>query len=274
MNFIKYLTVFFFFFSAPLLVYAQEENKHPILSDQFYIETGVFIPQKDVKFGADGDLGEDIDFGRTFDFNDNQATFFFNGEWRWNKKWRLTGEYFAVNNAARVTLPEDITIGDITFEEGTFVRGGIEFALFRVFVGRIISSGPKHSLGAGLGVHMMNIGAFIEGEVRTDQGDKEFRAPRTSFLIPLPNIGAWYHWAPNEKWALSARLDYFGITIDKYSGGLWNVAPSIKYQIIKNLGLGIDYRFFFVNARVEDDMWMGQFDMNFSGPLLTVHANF
>lgn len=274
MNYPKYFTLFVFFLLAPILLRGQEQEKHPILSDKFYIETGVFVPQKDLKFGADGDINEDIDFGRTFNFNDNQATFFFNGEWRWNKKWRLTGEYFAVNNAARATLPEDIVLDDITFEAGTFVRGGVEFALFRVFVGRTISSGPKHSLGAGLGVHMVNIGAFLEGEVLTDQGDKEFRAPRTSFLIPLPNIGAWYHWAPTQKWAFSARLDYFGITIDKYSGGLLNVAPSVKYQIIKNLGLGLDYRFFFVNARVEDELWQGEFDMNFSGPLFTVHANF
>ena len=264
------LIVLFFSVNA----WAQEEERHPILADKFYVEAGVFIPQKDIKFGADGDFNDDIDFGRTFDFNDNQVTFFFNGEWRWNKKWRLTGEYFAVNNAARATLPEDIDLGDITFEKGTFVRGGVEFALFRVFVGRTISSGPKHSLGAGLGVHMANIGAFLEGEVRTDQGDREFRSPRTSFLIPLPNIGGWYHWAPSPKWALTARVDWFGITIDKYSGGLWNIAPGLKYQILKNFGIGADYRLFFLNARSDDEVWQGEFDMNFSGPLITLHGNF
>ncbi len=259
---------------VPLQSWSQESEIHPILSNKFYVEAGIFIPQKDIKFGANGDINDEIDFGQTFDFNDNELTPFFNAEWRWNKKWRLTGEYFAVNNAARVTLKEDIVLEDITFEEGTFVRGGVEFALFRVFVGRTISSGPKHSLGAGLGVHMLNIGAFLEGEVKTDQGDQEFRSPRTSFLIPLPNIGAWYHWAPTPKWALVARLDWFGITIDKYSGGLWNIAPGMKYQIHKNFGVGLDYRFFFLNARVSDEIWQGEFDMDFAGPLLTLHANF
>jgi len=274
MKILKIISLLLIVILTPLNIWAQDDEVHPLLSDRFYAEAGVFIPQKDIKFGADGDINDDIDFGQTFDFNDNQATFFFNGEWRWNKKWRLTGEYFAVNNAARATLPSDIVLDSITFEKGTFVRGGVEFALFRVFVGRTISSGPKHSLGAGLGVHMMNIGAFIEGEVKTDSGDREFRSPRTSFLIPLPNIGGWYHWAPNSKWALTARLDWFGISIDKYSGGLWNIAPGVKYQIIKNFGVGVDYRFFFLNARVEDEVWQGKFDMNFSGPLVTLHGNF
>ena len=87
---------------TPLNIWAQDDEVHPILSDRFYAEAGVFIPQKDIKFGADGDINDDIDFGQTFDFNDNQATFFFNGEWRWNKKWRLTGEYFAVNNKVQL----------------------------------------------------------------------------------------------------------------------------------------------------------------------------
>ena len=120
----------------------------------------------------------------------------------------------------------------------------------------------------------MNIGAFIEGEVKTDLGDKEFRSPSTKFLIPLPNIGGWYHWAPTPKWAFVARLDWFGITIDQYSGGLWNLAPGVKYQIIKNLGIGLDYRVFFLNARVNEEIWDGTFDMNFAGPLITLHGNF
>lgn len=275
MKFIRNIFLASILLVLPLQLWSQENEKNPILDNKFYFEAGAFIPQKDIKFGASGDIEDgDIDFGQTFNFNDNEATFFFNGEWRWNKKWRLTGEYFGVNNAARATLEKDIVLEDITFEEGTFVRGGVEFAVFRVFVGRTISSGPKHSLGAGLGVHTMNIGAFIEGEVKTDLGDKEFRSPSTKFLIPLPNIGGWYHWAPTPKWAFVARLDWFGITIDQYSGGLWNLAPGVKYQIIKNLGIGLDYRVFFLNARVNEEIWDGTFDMNFAGPLITLHGNF
>ena len=140
----------------------------------------------------------------------------------------------------------------------------------------MISSGPKHSLGAGLGVHAMNVGAFIEGEVKSndDRIDGTFQKRRVSALIPLPNIGAWYHWAPNTKWAFIARADWFGITIDKYSGGLWNIAPGVRYQIIKNFGLGLDYRFLLFNARVTEDNWKGRFNMDFTGPSITLHGNF
>jgi len=270
----KYLLLIFSFCFIPF-TWAQEEEQHPLLADEFYGEIGVFIPQKDIKFGASGESDDsDIDFSETFDFNDNQATPFLNLEWRWNKKWRLTAEGFTVNNAAGATLKDSIKLDNVTFLPGTNVRAGVSLGVFRVFVGRTISSGPKHSLGAGLGVHAMNIGVFIEGEALTSIEDKKFEKKSINGLIPLPNIGAWYHWAPTPKWAFVARLDWFGITIDKYSGGLWDIAPGVKYQIIKNFGVGLDYRFFFLNARVTDGNLDGRFNMDFSGPLLTVHANF
>ena len=270
----KFLYLVFFLSFIPY-TWAQEEEKNPLLADEFYGEIGVFIPQKAIKFSASGESEDsDIDFSETFDLKDNQVTPFVNLEWRWNKKWRLTVEGFTVNNAARATLPEDITWDGVTFKEGSFVRAGVNLGVFRVFVGRTISSGPKHSLGAGLGVHAMNIGLFIEGEVFTSEGDRKFEKKSIDGLIPLPNIGAWYHWAPTAKWAFVARVDWFGITIDKYSGGLWDIAPGVKYQIIKNFGVGLDYRFFFLNARVTDGNLDGRFNMDFSGPLLTLHGNF
>jgi len=270
----KFLYLIFFLSFVPF-TWAQEEAKHPLLDDEFYGEIGIFIPQKDLKLNASGNSEDsDIDFSQTFNLNDNQITPFLNLEWRWNKKWRLTAEGFAVNNAAKVELDEDIIFDGVTFQKGTNVRGGVSIGVIRIFVGRIISSGPKHSLGAGLGVHAMNIGAFIEGEVLTSEGDREFDKKSVNGLIPLPNVGGWYHWAPTPKWAFVARVDWFGITIDKYSGALWDIAPGVKYQIIKNFGVGLDYRFFFLNARITDGTLDGKFNMDFSGPLLTLHANF
>lgn len=286
-----YFIICLFLFSNPMFSQEteeidKEETKHPLLDDKYYLEAGIFFPSKNVKLGADASLSditqpiinddELVDWNGTFDLNDNQATLFANFEWRWNKKWRLTLETFAVNNGSSATLDSTIVFDGATFEKGTFVRGGVEFALYRVFVGRLISSGQKHSLGAGLGVHALNIGAFIEGEIKSDipELDGEFQKRRVSALIPLPNIGGWYHWAPNEKWGFIARVDWFGITIDKYGGSLWNLAPGVRYQIIKNFGIGIDYRFLLLSAKVSEENWKGEFNMDFNGPSVTLHGNF
>ena len=208
--------------------------------------------------------------------SENQITYFVNFEWRWNKKWRLTAESFSIYNASRATLDSTIVFDDTTFEKGTTVKAGIEFALLRVFVGRTISSGPKHSLGAGLGVHAMNLGAFVEGEIKSDNEELNgtFQKKRVSVLVPLPNFGAWYHWAPTEKWAFIARVDWFGINIDQFSGGLWDIAPGVRYQFAEHFGVGVDYRFFLLDAKIDTDDWKGSLDLNFTGPTLTLNWSF
>ena len=254
---------------------SQDTNKNSLLDDRFIIEAGVFIPSKELKLGADGTIiNDEIDFGETFDFKDNQATFFFHIDWRFSKKWKVSAEYFGVNNGNRVTLDRDIEFEDITFEKGSTVRAGVEFNLIRVFFGRRILTREKHLLGVGLGVHAMNIGAFIEGEILNSVEDLEFQRRRVSALIPLPNVGGWYMWGPHPKWFLGARVDWFGLTIDEYSGGLWNIAPQVKFQITDHLGVGLDYRFLFINAKVRQETWNGQFNMDYTGPLFTIHGNF
>ena len=135
-------------------------------------------------------------------------------------------------------------------------------------------SKPKHNLGVGLGSHLFNVGAFIEGDVRTSEGNLEFERRRVSALVPLPNVGTHYYFSPHPKWAFGARVDWFGLSVGDYSGSLWNVAPQVNFQIFRNFGIGLDYRFFFVNAKVSQENWNGRFEMDFSGPLFTLHGNF
>ena len=270
----------FVFLLFPLLSFGQKDTipeTHSLLIDRFKVKAGVFVPARNVAVRADGSSpNEEIDFDETFGFADNETTFFLQLDWRFsrNKKWMFSGEYFNVNNANRATLPRDIEFEDVIFEEGSFVRAGVEFALFRAFFSYAFIKKPKHLLGAGLGSHLFQVGAFIEGEVRTNQGDLEFEKKRVSAFLPLPNVGGYYYFSPHERWVLGARVDWFGITVDEYSGGLWNIAPNVSFQIFRNFGVALDYRFFFLNAKIAQDNWNGRFEMDFSGPLITLYANF
>lgn len=250
-------------------------EKHQILKDRFHFEIGMFIPAKEINIGANGTVpGQEIDFGETFRLNDNESTLYLHFEWYFTKKWKLSIENFSIKNANTVKLEEDIIWEDIVFKEGSSVRGGYGINLYRIYVGRIFSKGLKHEFGAGLGVHALNTNAFIEGNVIINNDEIKFERRNVNAIIPLPNIGLWYYYAPNSKWAFIARMDWFSLTIGEYSGSLYDISPGIKYQIFKNIGVGLNYRYFFLKAKVNRDDWHGQFDMGFKGPLLTLHANF
>ncbi len=253
----------------------ETSEKHQILSDRFHFEIGLFVPSKKIKIGANGSVpNQDYDFGNSFHLNDNESTLFLHFEWYFTKKWKFSVENFSIKNANKVELEEDIIWEDIVFKEGSSVRAGYGINLYRIYVGRTFSKGLKHEFGAGLGVHALNTNVFIEGNAVINNDEIKFERRNVSAIIPLPNIGLWYYYAPNSKWAFIARMDWFSLTIGEYSGSLYDIASGIKYQVFKNIGVGVDYRYFFVKAHVNNLDWNGEFNMGFNGPLISVHANF
>lgn len=270
--------ILFFLFISSQFLFAQDKNenqnsKNPILTSKFQIGIGLFIPTQKVKFGIGGSSeNQEIEFGESFDFNNNSLRPQVYFDWRFSKKWKLSAEYFNASYNKKAELEEDIVIndGEYVFEEGSNVKLGYKFNLYRVFIGRVISSGLKHELGGGLGFHVTYIGPFIEGKIN----DNVFKRASVSITAPLPNIALWYYFAPTEKWSFTARLDWFGIKINEFSGSLWDLGPSARYQFSKNFSASLDYRYFKLNADVDKELWNGSFDMSFSGPTLSVFANF
>ena len=135
-------------------------------------------------------------------------------------------------------------------------------------------TGQKHELGGGLGIHGLNIKTFVEGEGFVGDQSAGFKRSEATAFLPLPNIGFWYFWAPTDKWAFSASVDWFDIKIDNVSGGLWNVSPGVTFQIIRNLAVMANYQFLKFNADINKDSFKGSFDLKFSGPALRIVGNF
>ncbi len=263
-----------------IIVYTQkliaqvDVNKHSILTSKFKLGLGMYIPTQSVQFKIDGNSeNQGIQFDETFDFNNNQITPDINFDWRFSKNWKLAAEFFDIKYETTAVLENDIEAGDYVFNKGSSVGIGYKINLYRVYLGRIISRGFKHELGAGIGLHVLDLGPFIKGNVIVNGGDNEFRIANVSATAPLPNIALWYYFAPTEKWAFTAHVDWFGLTVDQYSGSLWDVSPRVHYQIIKNLGVAVDYRFFNVRAKVSEKYWNGSVNLSFSGPTITVIGN-
>ena len=261
--------------------FAQSDgDKNPILTDRFLARAALFVPDRSVKVGAEGEISpgdsEEIDFGRTFDLGGTENTLNLDFVWRFSKSkfWSVRGQYFRVRAEKEATLERDIEWEDVTYEAGASVKAGYGLSLYRVFFGRVISTGQKHELGAGLGIHGLNTNAFIEGEAFIGDASAGFRRESVSVFLPLPNIGVWYIWAPTQKWAFTAAVDWFGIKVGDYSGGLWNLSPGVNFQAFKNIGFSVNYHYLNYYADVTQDKWNGSFDMTFQGPSFGVTANF
>ncbi|MFT4801214.1 MAG: opacity protein-like surface antigen [Flavobacteriaceae bacterium] len=48
----------------------------------------------------------------------------------------------------------------------------------------------------------------------------------------------------------------------------------VNYQFHKNIGVGLNYRYFDFTTKLNKTNWNGEFLLNFQGPLLIVNTNF
>jgi hypothetical protein len=268
--------ILLFFIATTSISFSQEKaEKHSILINKYKFGIGLFYPSKSIDIGADGSFpNDDIEFSEAFGFRNSETTLFLSFDWRFSKKWKLSTEYFGLKNAGKGVLQEDINWDDLIFKEGTNVKGGIDFNIYRIYVGRIFTSGQKHEFGGGFGIHAMNASAFLEGDVLTNEGDLSFEKSRKTITLPLPNLGLWYFYAPNKKWAFTTRLDYFALSIGDFSGRLLNITPSIGYQIFKHIGVALNYRYIDIGAKFDSSNWKGDIDIIFQGPSFRITGNF
>lgn len=255
-------------------VTAQEYDYHPALSDSFSAYLGTMRSANSFEIRADGlaDRGDDIDFDDKFDVSDHST--FFNGLLRWKfgneKKWSVWGQYFSNKATGSAQLDDDYEWEDVIFREGTYVEAGVKLAVSRLFFGRSLVKNAQNDFGLGVGIHNLDISAYVEGEVIINDISSGVGRLSVGANQPLPNIGGWYNFSPAKNWLFHARLDWIGANVGDYDGDLWNASAGIGYQAWRHVGFDLSWQYFNLNLNVDSDKWLGSMDLTYSGPVLAV----
>jgi len=259
-------------FSNPAAAQTSDDF-HPYLSNTFNLEVGLFWPAIDYSLRVDGTVPEEeIDFDQALNLDDFQATASIDFRWRFGEKWSLFGQYWDTSTSGGAVLEEDVEWEDLVFKAGTFANTGIDTKVARVFFGREFSASPNHEFGIGLGLHWMELGTFLEGEVIINDDTTEFQRAEVSADFPMPNIGAWYMYSWSPKWILQTRLDWLSASIGDYSGSLWDAQIGVNYQAFKNIGFGLYYKAYRFDFDIDRSNWHGKVKMAQQGPMLSVTA--
>lgn len=258
------------FFGGAQSTQADEQSDvHPYLTAKFFIDTGVYLPEREVAIRVDGSISPItpyIDFRQELGAAKSDDTFALNAGWRFGKKWQLGLQYFEFSDVKSAVLAEDVGWGDLVFQQGSSVSAGHDFELIRVFFARRFESKEHHEFGIGAGLHWIELGAFIEGNAIIAGGGNAFRTESVSVSAPLPNIGAWYTYSISPEWAVKARLDWLSASIDEYDGTLINASVGINYQAFKYAGIGLSYNVFSLDGGITKPGWRGAVDIDYEGP--------
>lgn len=250
---------------------------HPLQSDRFSIGFGGYWPDVTgnfVKDAPNGDEGEEVDFKEIgLEGNDNSPAIAL--IWRTSNNTRLQGELFTVGVAGKQSISKDINFGDIEFRAGADLKSSMDMNIARIFYGYSFVKSDRAELGAGLGLHYINLDISVKGKAYIDDIPLLQVERGIDDWAILPNIGGYANYAFSPKWLLSGRVDWISANIGDYDGTLWNAEAAIQYQMFSNFGLGLGYRYLDLElskSSVDSGDWATAVD--YSGPLLFFTANF
>lgn len=249
---------------------------HPSLSDNLLFSIGAYRSSNAFNMRADfGDLGEEIDFDDLLGVEDTSTILDINFRWKFGKsrKWTLAGQYFGNKAEGETRLDEDIEWEGIIFREGSFVGAGVSFDVIRAFVGRSFVMNDRHDFGLGIGIHNLDLSAYIEGEIKINDETSGFQREKVGASQILPNIGGWYKGALSPRWMFHARIDWISANVGKYDGSLWNTSAGFNFQAWRHVGFDLSWQYFNLDISIDDDNWIGGAELTYSGPVLGVTAN-
>jgi hypothetical protein len=249
---------------------------HPWLTDRFLLHLGEFLPRKSIELSARGDVGDDdfiIDFDETFKGRNKESTPNFNFHWRFGEKWWASAEYYDTSYSAGARLEDDVIWEGVTFPKGSYAEAGVGTDISRLVVGRTIYQRDNAEMGFGLGIHWLEISAFIEGEVLIEDQSSGVRRESVKASAPLPNLSLWYIHSFSPRWAVVGRFDWMSASYQEYSGSINNYNLGINFQAFKHLGIGLSYKRFQVDLDVDDEDWFGSVKLTHKGPFISLTAN-
>lgn len=250
--------------------------QHPWLKSDFLVQIGSFLPDKDILISARGNAEvetKEVDFDQTFKGGSRESIFAINLKWDFGQKWWLGAESYSAKFEEGAVLESDLEWNDYVFPAGSYASGGTSMDLYRVVIGRDVYRSDRSELGLGLGLHWLELGAFIEGEALIGDEASGVRKEAVTASAPLPNVTLWYLHTFSPKWAAFIRADWFGASFKEYSGNLINANVGINYQFTDHFGIDFAYKSFELDVDVDKPDWYGRVKYDQTGPFIGLSGN-
>ena len=265
-----------FFFAAVLMaagLNAAAQDVHPSMESDWWATAGGYFADRELKGSASAShdvIGRVIDLEGALDL-DRKTLYMAELGWQFGEDWGVALQYFSSKQDSSLELQESVEWQGNVYDIGAFVSASTGMRITRLFFARRFRENGPHRLRLGAGLHWLDLNAEIAGQASIDGGQgTEFRRSSASASLPVPNIGVWYRYSPNNRWLFNARIDWLSASVDKFSGDIWNIAAGVNLRIWEHVGVGLAYQDFHLGGSLREDNWRGAIETNYAGPYLYV----
>lgn len=246
--------------------------------DEYWIGLEYFYPTitstARVDFPGTNVPGTEVRLEDELGLSDRKGTPYVLAGMRIAQNWRIQFEYYALNRDATRIIDRQINFGDISFPVSGQVNTKFDSSIYRLTGGYAFYKTPEAEVGAAAGLHVTDFRIQLSGQGTVAGGGFAFQREERTALVPLPTLGLYGGYLFADQFMVRGRFDWLSLTYDKYHGSLLNWFAGVDWRFVKNVGVGVGYRYVDYKLDSTNEHLYGKVVYNFKGPTIFFEAAF
>jgi hypothetical protein len=233
--------------------------------DHFYVR-GIYYPvhvktivRVDPRGAPAGTIGTYLsaerDLGQDSRLNMGRGEMMF----RLRERNKLRVDFVDVSRDATHRLAETINFGNQTFTATSLLWSQINWRMLGFTYTYSIFHNDRFELGTGIAVHLLQ--AEAQAQVNATQQRQEVSGAGAFPTIPLD-----FAFRISQRWAVTARAQYFHATLNNFHGYLADVHEDVQYRWKPNFALGFGYSSIRAKLALHTGNFPGAFSTSLEGP--------
>jgi hypothetical protein len=208
--------------------------------------------------------------------DDKDGTPWVSLKWRSrSSNWGAWAAYWSFSGAGFRVWEDELDLGDGTIiPVGAGVATELSTDWYIVEATYSFVHNETWDVGLGAGFHVVDINANLvaAASVGDDSGAREITKFDT--LAPLPNILGYARWRISDRWHLTARYGWFGLSYDDYDGEMTNLHALAIYDISERWSVEAGYQLVRLDVDVDEGNYTTLYDLDFNGPMAVLRFTF
>jgi hypothetical protein len=180
---------------------------------------------------------------------------------------RIRADFLELDQAGTTTLDRPIVFGNQVFRTGDSVNAALQWRVMGLTWTYAIIQNDRFELGAGLGVHVMDLD--VRGEVPS-----RFASYETSTAGALPTPALESAVRITRRISLTARGQYLHGARNGTSGVMEDLHADVQFRWIPNFAIGAGYSLVRLRLETDSDADPGMLGIRIRGPEVFVRAAF